>query len=55
VLDWIAQGRIQIKPFVSFHPLSEVNAVLAQAHRGEIKTRPVLVPDTQAGNGGEEP
>jgi len=45
VLDWIAQERIQIKPFVSFYPLSEVNAVLEQARRGEIKTRPVLVPD----------
>jgi len=45
VLDWIAQERIQVKPFVSFHPLSEVNAVLEQTRRGEIKTRPVLVPE----------
>lgn len=44
VLDLIAEGRIQVKPFVTFEPLDQVNAVLEKAHGGEYKTRPVLVP-----------
>lgn len=45
VLQWIREGRIQVKPFVTFHPLSEVNTVLDMAHHGGMTTRPVLVPD----------
>lgn len=45
VLQWIREGRIQVKPFVTFHPLSEVNTVLDMAHHGGMKTRPVLVPE----------
>ncbi len=44
VLELIAEERIQVKPFVTFEPLANVNAVLEKAHRGEYKTRPVLVP-----------
>ena len=46
VLDLIAEGRIQVKPFVTFEPLSKVNEVLEKAHRGGYKTRPVLVPES---------
>ncbi len=44
VLDWIAQGRIQVKPFVEKHPLSDINTVLDAAHAGTLQKRAVLVP-----------
>ena len=44
VIDLIAQGKVQVKPFVTRYPLSEINAVLEMAHHGQLKTRPVLVP-----------
>ncbi len=44
VLDWIAQGRIQVKPFVEKHALSEINEVLDAAHAGKLQKRAVLVP-----------
>jgi 6-hydroxycyclohex-1-ene-1-carbonyl-CoA dehydrogenase len=44
VLRWIADGRIQVKPFVERHPLEEINAVLEAAHHGKLGRRAVLVP-----------
>ena len=44
VLDLIAAGKIQVKPFVSFHPLSDLNRILEEAHHGALNTRAVLVP-----------
>lgn len=44
VLDLIVRGKVQVKPFVTRYPLSEINAVLEAAHHGQLKTRPVLVP-----------
>jgi 6-hydroxycyclohex-1-ene-1-carbonyl-CoA dehydrogenase len=44
VIDLIAQGKVQVKPFVTRYRLSEINAVLEMAHHGQLKTRPVLVP-----------
>lgn len=44
VLDWIAEGRIHVKPFVEKHPLSEINSVLDAAHHGKLLKRAVLVP-----------
>lgn len=44
VLAWIAQGRLQVGPFVERHPLAEINRVLAAAHGGELLKRAVMVP-----------
>lgn len=44
VLDWIAEGRIRVSPFVEKHDLKEINAVLAAAHEGKLERRAVLVP-----------
>jgi 6-hydroxycyclohex-1-ene-1-carbonyl-CoA dehydrogenase len=44
VLQWIAEGRIQVKPFVEKHPLAEINSVLEAAHAGKLLKRAVLVP-----------
>jgi 6-hydroxycyclohex-1-ene-1-carbonyl-CoA dehydrogenase len=44
VLDWIAQGRIELKPFIERHPLAEINEVFESAHAGELKQRAILVP-----------
>lgn len=44
VLEWIAAGRIQVKPFVRRYPLADINKVLAAAHAGELLQRAVLVP-----------
>ena len=44
VLEWIAAGRLQVGPFVEAHPLSELNRVLAAAHRGELTRRAVMRP-----------
>ena len=44
VLSWIADGRIQVTPFVEKHPLEDINRVFDAAHRGELLKRAVLVP-----------
>jgi len=44
VLSWLAEGRIQVKPYVEKHPLDEINRVFDAAHHGELKKRAVLVP-----------
>jgi 6-hydroxycyclohex-1-ene-1-carbonyl-CoA dehydrogenase len=44
VLDWIAAGRIQVKPFVEKRPLADINQVLDDAHAGRFLKRIVLVP-----------
>jgi 6-hydroxycyclohex-1-ene-1-carbonyl-CoA dehydrogenase len=44
VLQWIAAGRIQVKPFVERRPLADINKVLAGVHAGEFSQRIVLVP-----------
>ena len=44
VLKWIAEGRIQVSPFVEKHPLAEINQVLDAAHAGKLLKRAVLVP-----------
>jgi 6-hydroxycyclohex-1-ene-1-carbonyl-CoA dehydrogenase len=43
-LELIRQGKVHVKPFVSFHPLSEVNDILEKAHQGALEHRAVLVP-----------
>jgi len=44
VLEWIADGRIQVSPFVEKHDLGQINTVLDAAHAGELQQRAVLVP-----------
>ena len=44
VLAWIAEGRIEVSPFVEKHPLDEINQVLDAAHHGRLSRRAVLVP-----------
>ena len=44
ILDWLAQGRIQVKPYVESHPLADINAVVDSAHAGLLQKRAVLVP-----------
>jgi 6-hydroxycyclohex-1-ene-1-carbonyl-CoA dehydrogenase len=48
-LELIRKGKVQVKPFVSFHPLDEVNEVLDRAHHGALERRAVLVPATERG------
>ncbi len=44
VLEWIADGRIQVSPFVERHALSDINRILAAAHDGTLAKRAVMVP-----------
>jgi len=44
VLEWLAAGRIKVKPFVEKHALAEINQVMQDAHHGRLKRRAVLVP-----------
>ncbi|MBI5512110.1 MAG: 6-hydroxycyclohex-1-ene-1-carbonyl-CoA dehydrogenase [Deltaproteobacteria bacterium] len=44
ILEWIADGRIQIRPLVKRHPLAAINEVLEAAHAGRLEERAVLVP-----------
>ena len=44
VLQWIAEGRIKVSPFVEKFPLDEINEVLDAAHAGKLLKRAVLVP-----------
>ncbi len=44
VLQWLADGRLQVGPFVERHPLGEINEVLEAAHAGKLSRRAVLTP-----------
>lgn len=44
-LEMVLSGRVRIAPFVERRPLSSIDAVFAALARGEIRRRPVLVPD----------
>jgi len=43
-LDWIADGRIEVRRFVRQHRLDDINEVIASSERGELLERAVLVP-----------
>jgi len=44
LLEWVAEGRIRVKPFVQRRPLEHINAIFEEAHRGRLVRRVVLVP-----------
>ncbi|MBW1873328.1 MAG: 6-hydroxycyclohex-1-ene-1-carbonyl-CoA dehydrogenase [Deltaproteobacteria bacterium] len=44
VLEWLAAGRIQVKPYVEKHSLDQINQVFEDAHHGKLERRAVLVP-----------
>jgi 6-hydroxycyclohex-1-ene-1-carbonyl-CoA dehydrogenase len=43
-LDLVLDGKVQVKPFVETHPLSDINRVFEAVHHRDIKRRAVLVP-----------
>jgi 6-hydroxycyclohex-1-ene-1-carbonyl-CoA dehydrogenase len=45
VVELIANGKLSIKPFTERHPMSQINTVFDALHRGELKKRPILIPD----------
>ncbi|MFQ5720231.1 MAG: 6-hydroxycyclohex-1-ene-1-carbonyl-CoA dehydrogenase [Acidobacteriota bacterium] len=47
-LALIVERRIRVEPFVSFHPLDDVNTVIEKCHRSELSTRPVLTPGEES-------
>lgn len=44
LLEWIADGRISLKPYVERHSLGDINDVFEAAHHGQLVKRAVLVP-----------
>ena len=44
VLEWIAAGRLTVRPFVERHPLADLNAILDAAHAGRLARRAVMIP-----------
>ena len=43
-LQWIADGRIHVKPYIERHALDDINDVFDAAHHGKLLRRAVLVP-----------
>jgi len=44
VLEWVADGKIEVGVYAEKRPLDEINEVFAAAHRGQLQRRVVLVP-----------
>ncbi len=44
LVEWIADGRLRVSPYVEKHRLAEINAVFEAAHHGHLVRRAVLVP-----------
>lgn len=40
----VLEGRVQVKPFVKTHPLSQINEIFDLAHHGKLTERAVLLP-----------
>jgi 6-hydroxycyclohex-1-ene-1-carbonyl-CoA dehydrogenase len=44
-LELVLTGKVLMLPFIERHPLSQINAVFAAAHDGQLAGRAILVPD----------
>ncbi len=44
VLQWVADGRIRLRPFIERHPLADINQVFEAAQHGQLTKRAVLTP-----------
>ena len=45
LLEWVADGRITVRPFVERRALCDINTVFDEAHHGKLFKRAVLVPE----------
>lgn len=45
ILELVLAGKIQLAPFVEFHPMSSIQSVFEKLHHRELKKRPVLLQD----------
>ena len=48
VVELVSTGKVSIAPFIEKRPMSSINEVFEALHRGEMKKRPVLIPDFEA-------
>ncbi|MBK6532440.1 MAG: 6-hydroxycyclohex-1-ene-1-carbonyl-CoA dehydrogenase [Deltaproteobacteria bacterium] len=44
-LSLVLDGRVRLGPFIERRPMSSINHTFEALHRGELKKRPVLIPD----------
>ena len=44
VLEWVAEGKIEVGAYAEKRSLDDINEVFEAAHRGELQKRVVLVP-----------
>jgi 6-hydroxycyclohex-1-ene-1-carbonyl-CoA dehydrogenase len=44
-IEMVLDGRINMKPFIKRHPLSDINELFAVAHAGKLSERAILVPE----------
>ncbi len=44
-LELVLGGGVKLAPFVERRPMSTINAVFDEVHRGALRKRPVLIPD----------
>lgn len=47
VIQMVADGKLNLKPFTETHPLSQINEIFQQALASKLLKRAVLVPDFQ--------
>ena len=50
VVDLVARGDVQIRPYTEHQPMKEINKVFSALHQGQMTKRPILLPDFE-GNG----
>lgn len=46
VIKMVLDGRINLKPFIRTHPLSQIQPLFEQAHHGALAQRAILVPQS---------
>lgn len=45
VIKMVLDGRVNLKPFIQTHPLSQIQPLFEQAHHGGLQQRAILVPE----------